>query len=613
MERQLTSRILLILFWASPLALAGTINVPADQPTIQAGITAAVNGDTVLVAPGTYKENIDFQGKAITVTSSAGAAATTIDGSQGSFAVIFQNGEGRSSVINGFTIQNAGASLWPDSSATEFAGVKVTASNPTITNNIVTENYGYGVFLVNGGAFISGNTISYASTAYNPQEDYGCDYDDGDGIFLIGAPNDPSATTTISNNTVEYNVGHCEGGGIGIYATSALITDNTIRYNQSLGFGGGIWDSSGSPIIQNLIYGNSAGAAGGGIYLGNAADLYIINNTIVGNALFENGGIGGYVDGSQIAFGGSVSGTAFFNNIIVAGDSYGAIACNPVYQYLSPTPMQVDNSDLLNFSGATFSGWCVVPPTVTSDVISGEPVFVASGSEPFRLQPNSLAIGTGDTSAPSLPAEDFDGNPRIQNGSVDMGVYEGGYTQASNPPADFSLTASPASFTIANGQSVNSTITVIPTGGYIGDVSFSCTQLPTNMSCSFSPVGVAAGGDNTALSTSVTISYSSGNARPSNRQTRHRLYASLLPLTGGVLSCFSFGCGKRSRSASKLRAVAVICFGLLISVTIISCGGNHSSQPPPPPNVYTIVVTAAATGNTVSASHTLPLTVTLSS
>ncbi len=93
-----------VFFLLSLSAMGKTIHVPADQPTIQAGINAAVSGDTVLVSAGTYYENINFNGKAITVTSASGPAATVIDGSKGnSPAVLFSSNEKLSSVISGFT------------------------------------------------------------------------------------------------------------------------------------------------------------------------------------------------------------------------------------------------------------------------------------------------------------------------------------------------------------------------------------------------------------------------------------------------------------------------------------------------------------------------------
>ena len=75
------------------IVTAITILVPADQPTIQAGIDAAVDGDVVLVSPGTYFENINFQGKAIQVTSSYGPGVTTILSPLSGDAVTFATGE----------------------------------------------------------------------------------------------------------------------------------------------------------------------------------------------------------------------------------------------------------------------------------------------------------------------------------------------------------------------------------------------------------------------------------------------------------------------------------------------------------------------------------------
>src|SRR5580658_9143730 len=99
-------------------ASASTINVPAQQPTIQAGINAAVNGDTVLVAPGTYFENINFNGKAITVTSSGGPAATIIDGSRNlSPVTTFSPNETSNAVISGFTLQNGSEGVYVQSAS----------------------------------------------------------------------------------------------------------------------------------------------------------------------------------------------------------------------------------------------------------------------------------------------------------------------------------------------------------------------------------------------------------------------------------------------------------------------------------------------------------------
>ena len=60
-------------------ALAATRNVPAEYPSIQSAIDASVNGDVVLVAPGTYLERLDFLGKAITVASAGGPDVTIVD------------------------------------------------------------------------------------------------------------------------------------------------------------------------------------------------------------------------------------------------------------------------------------------------------------------------------------------------------------------------------------------------------------------------------------------------------------------------------------------------------------------------------------------------------
>ncbi len=82
---------------------ADIINVgPGDS--IQAAIDAAVDGDEIVVAPGTYFETIDFLGKAITLRSSNGPEVTIIDAQGVGSVVTCDSGEGPGTVLEGFTI-----------------------------------------------------------------------------------------------------------------------------------------------------------------------------------------------------------------------------------------------------------------------------------------------------------------------------------------------------------------------------------------------------------------------------------------------------------------------------------------------------------------------------
>jgi len=114
MKKFLTFSFLLIFTFI----YATIINVPADQPTIQAGIEVSIDADTVLVHPGTYVENINYNGKDITVASlfhttqdTSYISQTIIDGNNTASVVTFENGENQA-LICGFTITNGyGAGL----------------------------------------------------------------------------------------------------------------------------------------------------------------------------------------------------------------------------------------------------------------------------------------------------------------------------------------------------------------------------------------------------------------------------------------------------------------------------------------------------------------------
>ncbi len=309
----------LLLSMPAALSMAATIHVPADQGTIQAGIDAAADGDTVMVANGLYSgdgnRDLDFHGKAITVQAAGGANLCIIDcdgitSGTNHRGFIFQNGEGGKSVLQGFTIRNGDTTA----SSGYGGGGAILCSNgsPRIAWNILTGNRagGGGAIFCGDGASptIAGNIITgnWAS--------------DGGGICCGDGSTPHIALNTISGNTAGRSF-YGWGGGIFCGRESVptivgnTITDNRTRsYFEFPGRGGGVCCFSEllGEFSQNEFRGNDS-KLGGGIYMGgnftDSGPSTLTNNIFVNNTAGSGGGVA-FEDGGFH----TVNSCSFFGN-----------------------------------------------------------------------------------------------------------------------------------------------------------------------------------------------------------------------------------------------------------------------------------------------------------
>jgi parallel beta-helix repeat protein len=229
-----------------------------NYTSIQEGINNANNGDTVLVYPGTYYENINFNGKSITVASlllttqdTIYISQTIINGNQNGSVVKFVSGEGLNSIIKGFTITNGFASGIDSFPA--GGGIKCINSSPTIVKNIIKENDchwyidGGGIYCKNSNSHILNNTISDNEGAYN-----------GAGICIYDSSEVLIKGNVIFNNLTWSGYGIAKGGGIfcGGNMCYAVIEQNTICNNTvDFGDGGGICSNNAS-VVNTILWNN---------------------------------------------------------------------------------------------------------------------------------------------------------------------------------------------------------------------------------------------------------------------------------------------------------------------------------------------------------------------
>jgi YD repeat-containing protein len=385
-----------------------TIRVPSEQPTIQAGLDRVAVGGSVVVASGTYREAIDFHGKAVEVRSEAGAASTVIDAGGRSGVVGFFAGEGRTSVLRGFTVRNGGG-IDPGFDG----GIVIRGSSPTIVDNVVTDSAGVmgsGIKVYNGGApSIAGNTIRHNGATAGTSGGY------GGGVFLDGDPG-----TELIGNLIEDNSSD-RGAGVSILSNGTLVRGNVIRRNtSSLGEGGGV-ELGGADVtfVQNEIVDN----VGGGLY-GAATSVKgaaVAGNTIAGNQS---------TIGSAILATASWYGVVVENNVLAGPPGATVLECRTPGAPTDAFAPVMSHNDVYNGGAQPIAGCGTVLGRDAN--VSVDPRFVeASPVAPdYHLQPTSPLVDAGANDAPALPATDLDGAPRVVDGDgngtaiVDLGAFE---------------------------------------------------------------------------------------------------------------------------------------------------------------------------------------------
>ena len=244
-------KLILIIGFLSILSVlnALTINIPADYATIQLGINAASNGDIVLVQPGIYVENINYNGKNITVASlylttqdTSFISQTVIDGGNLASVVTLESGEDSTAVLTGFTITNGNASgNSPNGGGIYLSGTDVVIDNVMISDNSA-NGAGGGMYLYNSDPVLIEVIISNNNSTY-----------EGGGIMCFNS-NPILEKVAIYENSTEWS-----GGGICSYMNSVIILENvTIADNIAFQNGSGIASFYGSDVtlLNSIVWNN---------------------------------------------------------------------------------------------------------------------------------------------------------------------------------------------------------------------------------------------------------------------------------------------------------------------------------------------------------------------
>ena len=298
------------------------------------------------------------------------------------------------------------------------------SSNPTLSDCIFndnTANWHGGAIYCDGGSLTLTNCIFSGNSAanYNGGAIYcnsssptvtNCAFSDNSAADFGGAIYCCSGSPSIVNCEFSTNSANESGGAIYCDSSSPKVRSCTFSGNSACYYGGAICCRSSNPTVTNCVFsGNTSNNDGGAVYCCDSSNLTMTNCTFSGNS-------------AKNFFGGAIecynSSSAALNNSILWGNSAGG-GGDEVY------PADSGSSCTLNHCCVDSAGYGGSGTIDESNCVHDDPRFVDAAGGDYHLQDTSPCIDAGDNSlVPSGVDKDLDGNPRIVNGTVDIGAYE---------------------------------------------------------------------------------------------------------------------------------------------------------------------------------------------
>jgi hypothetical protein len=356
-----------------------------DHPTIQAGIDAAANGYTVVLADGIFSgpgnRDIDYHGKAITVRSWSGNPNSSIIDCGGSEVdphrgFYFQSGEGPGSVLQGVTIKNA----YYDGGG----GVRCENSSPVFTN-----------------CRFSGNSAPSG----------------GGGMHCVGS------SPTLTNCTFLGNSTAADGGGMYCVGSSPTLTNCTFSGNSAI-LGGGMYSlENSSPTLEKTIIAFST--QGEAVYCDGSSSAMLNCCDVYGNAggdwvgcIAAQNGINDNFSIDPLFCGPSGSGNYFLQSISPCapssspcGELIGAlpVGCGVIGQLVQCPRDSIirEISNTLLLEGFAITNVCPFELAFEYYLVSEGPATLDDNGDPNSLSGKTQILAPGESFSPPEAALDI--------------------------------------------------------------------------------------------------------------------------------------------------------------------------------------------------------------